>query len=166
MLVSPKAKGKRAREANKPMSGLDVDALLGQNKRAKISADNAIPEFKQALNSSEDVKQIEEAAKQMGEVIRSIIASSTGDSGYDRALENLGVMRGELIALEEPGLYNSFLEDLKEKVRDEKLGGDRKLLWWKLGKSGLGLVTDRESDISTVTQPAAEEVTSIVPFHH
>ncbi len=162
--MPPRVKGKREREAITPLSGLDVEALLGQSKRAKISAENSIPEFKQALKRVSEESQVEDLTKQMGQVVRSLISTSTGDSGYDRAAENMRVMREELIEMEMPDLYNSFLRSLKEKLAAEDLGGPRLDMWWKLRQTNLGLITRGESDESTVADDAAAEVCDSLPL--
>lgn len=160
--VPPKVKGKRKRETVKPISGLDVDALLGQAKRTKIDPDNAIPEFKQALDAATEVKAIEEATKQMGDVICTLIRESFADINYDRAAAHIGVMREELIALEEPDLYNKFLRDLKGKIHHKELDGDRMDMWrGKIIAGGLGLITDQESEVSSVTGAEAKKVSTL-----
>ncbi|KAL8370347.1 hypothetical protein RB595_000634 [Gaeumannomyces hyphopodioides] len=158
--VPPKVKGKRRRETVKPMSGLDVDALLGKEgpkKRAKISVENSVPEFKQMLAAADEVSTIEDATRQMGVIIRDLIQNSMGDANYDRATENMRVMRDELVALEEPELYNDFLRSLKKMIAAGELCGDRREMWWyiKLGK--LGLVSKKESEVSPVTEEEALE---------
>ena len=157
--MPPKVKGKRKRETIKPISGLDVDALLGLKKRETISQENSIPEFKQMLAAADELSTIEHAAKQMGMVIRSIISDSFADIKYDRAAENLRVMREELINMEEPGLYNSFLRDLKKKLHAGDLNGDRREMWReKIIPGRLNLITERESEASDVTEEDAKNV--------
>ncbi|KAH1385786.1 ATP-dependent DNA helicase II subunit 2 [Aspergillus fumigatus] len=157
--VPPKVKGrKRIRESEKPLSGLDVDALLHQEKRARISPTNAIPEFKQTLTQAETIETIKDAVKQMTSIIEDQIKNSLGDANYDRVIEEMGVMREELISFEEPALYNNFLRQLKDKLLKEELGGDRRELWWLLRRSQLGLINQRESDQSDVTEEQAKEV--------
>lgn len=157
--VPPKAKGrKRTREAEKPLSGLDVDALLHQEKRVKISASNAIPEFKQTLSHAENVETIGDTVRQMATIVEDQIRNSLGDANYDRTVESLGVMRDELVSYEEPTLYNDFLKQLKEKVLKEELGGDRRELWWLLRRNRLGLIDQQQSDRSGVTEDEAKEV--------
>ena len=146
-----------------PLSGLDVDALLSQNKRAKISAENSIPEFRQGLKGTVEVDQIQELTKQMGQIVRSLISNSTGDLGYDRAAENMRVMREEMVELEEPGFYNTFLQDLKQQLAAEELGGPRLDMWWKIRMTGLGPITKRQSDKSDVSDEAAQEVSTSMP---
>lgn len=159
--VPPKAKGrKRTRETEKPLSGLDVDSLLHQEKRSKISANNAIPEFKQTLAQAENIEAIKDATKQMMVIIEDQIRHSLGDANYDRVIEEMGTMRDELISYEEPTSYNDFLGQLKDKLLQEKLGGDRQELWWLIRRNKLGLVVQRESDLSKVTEAEAKEFMS------
>lgn len=140
------------------MSGLDVDALLGREKRAKITTENAIPEFKQMLETAEDIGAIEDAAKQMGTIIRSLITHSLGDSGYGRATANLATMREELINMEEPSLYNEFVKDLKKRLLGGELGGDRRDMMWEIRKARLGLIDKNASEVSDVTEEQMKEV--------
>lgn len=158
--MPPKAKGKRQREAVKPISGLDVDALLGEEKKGSISPENAIPDFKRALNSSEEVEQIAEATKQMGAIVRSLITDSFGDSKYAQAMEGIGAMREELTNLEEPGLYNEFVRDLKKSLLSGALGGDRRDFWFKLRWAKQGLIDKKLLEVSTVTPEEADEVSN------
>ncbi|KAI0128857.1 Ku70/Ku80 N-terminal alpha/beta domain-containing protein [Xylariales sp. AK1849] len=158
--VPQKATGrKRARQVAKPISGLDVDALLKLpgNKRTKIDPSNAIPNFKQMIESAEDESIFGEAAKQMGQIIRQLITDSFGDKNFDRAVENLGVLREQMINIEEPGHYNSFIKDLKKKLLSGELGGDRRELWWQVKGARLGLIDDKASEVSKVTPEEAAE---------
>jgi ATP-dependent DNA helicase 2 subunit 2 len=159
--VPPKVKGrKRDREIDKPLSGLDVDELLHREKRVKISPDNAIPEFKQTLASAENIDVIKDAVRQMEKIIESHIRNSFGDANYDRVVEELGVLREELVDYEEPELYNDFLRRLKESILKEQLGGDRQELWWLIRRSNIGLVDKKTSDRVEVTEQEAKEVSS------
>ncbi|KAI1402222.1 ATP-dependent DNA helicase II subunit 2 [Hypoxylon fuscum] len=160
--VPPKAKGRREKgKKPQPISGLDVDALLNQpeNKRKKIEADNAVPQFKQMVEYANEESEIEDAAKQMGGIICSLITNSLGDSGYDRAVENLGVFRDTMVRWEMPDLYNSFLTDLKKRMLSGALGGDRRELWWQMkgARATLGLIDQSVSDPSKVTPEEAAE---------
>ncbi|KAI5465546.1 SPOC like C-terminal domain-containing protein [Mariannaea sp. PMI_226] len=155
--VPPKAKGKRARDTVKPISGLDVDALLAEKKKEHIDPDNAVPDFKQALAATEELSEIEDAAKQMGVITNTFIMESFGDSKYPRALECLGVMREELINLEEPSLYNTFMRDMKKQLLSGALGGDRRDFWFKVRWSRLGLIDKKQSEVSDVTPEEADE---------
>ncbi|KAL2263225.1 hypothetical protein VTK26DRAFT_7719 [Humicola hyalothermophila] len=155
--VPVKAQGRRGRkEAVKPLSGLDVDSLLGQSKRTTISLENAIPEFKQTLAAAADDETIQNAAKQMGDIVRKLIQDSFADLFYSRAAENLRVMREELISLEVPELYNKFLANLKKSILSGELNGDRREMWFKHIVGGhLGLITQDESEVSEVTADEA-----------
>jgi ATP-dependent DNA helicase 2 subunit 2 len=156
--VPPKVKGRGKRnraERDKPISGLDIDALLGNPKRVKVDASNLIPSFKNALAASDDIEAIEEAADSMANEIRSLIRSSVSDSGYGRALEALRVMRDELTELEEPEIWNAFIRGLKSDLLEGKLNGSRKDMWWKIRGSRYGLVDRKRSFVSEVTEEEA-----------
>ncbi|QPH01427.1 hypothetical protein C2857_005627 [Epichloe festucae Fl1] len=156
--VPPKAKGRRNRETVKPISGLDVDALLGEgDKKGKVSEDNPVPDFKRALGDASEEDEIKDASNQMGVIIRSLITDSFGDSKYAQATECLGVMRDELINMEEPEMYNSFVRDLKKGLLSGALGGDRRDFWFKVRWSRLGMIDQDQSDVSNVTHEEAEE---------
>jgi ATP-dependent DNA helicase 2 subunit 2 len=142
---------------------LDVDALLNQEpKRANISPDNAIPEFKQMLSRAENIETINGAVKQLCAIIESQIKNSLGDANYDRVVEELGTLRDELVDYEEPALYNDFLRSLKSKMLLEELGGDRRELWWLLRRSKIGLIDRKASDRSEVSEEEAKEVSKSI----
>lgn len=135
-----------------------MDALLGEDKKRTISEDNPVPDFKRALSTADEMDQIEDAAKQMGTIVRTLITDSFGDSKYPRATECLGVMREELINMEEPEVFNTFVRDLKKSLLSGALGGDRRDYWFKIRWSRLGLVDQNQSEVSKVTHDEAEEV--------
>lgn len=165
-----KVTGKRQREpSKKPISNIDIDAILAEGMRSvkkRITQDNSIPEFKQALRllsmESDDEKHFVSAVDDMKKVIHSLIRDSMGDQHYDRALENIGVMREQLIRLEVPGLYNEFLRDLKTKLKSGALGDDRREFWVKIRYPGrLGLIHKGQSEYSDVTEDDARKVSSL-----
>lgn len=156
-----KGRGKRQNQPDhRPQSYLDVASLLEAgfaSKKRKISKENSIPEFKQAIDRAKSDKEIEVAVSDLGQIIQTLITDSMGDSNYDRALENLGVMRHAMIEMEMPGLYNKFAESLKGKLTSEELGGDRRDFWFKIRSSGrLGLITEQQSEASEVTDEQAK----------
>lgn len=175
--VPPKAQSKFKRGAANPESGRTVEAVIdplemiraGEEEQArskqgkpKIDKDNSIPKFKQLMRRLEEVdddKGIEEATKAMGDVVRSLIKESMGDKNYDRAIENIGVLREACIGFEVPDLYNNFLRDLKKKIFSDALGTGRKEMWGKLRLTGkLGLITKIESEVSSITEDEAKQV--------
>ncbi|KAF2476883.1 SPOC domain-like protein [Lindgomyces ingoldianus] len=158
--VPPKqqGRGKRTlRDREKPLSGLDVDALLGNPKRVKIDSTNLIPSFKQALAATDDLEAIQTAAADMARNIREYISTSVGESGYGRALEAIRVMREEITELEEPEIYNSFVRDLKRDLLEGRLRGDRREMWWKIRGSKYGLVERKTCFASEVSEEEAAE---------
>lgn len=148
----------------KPISGLDIDALLGEERKGKVTAENPVPDFKSALDTSESVGEIEDAAKQMGTIIQNMITDSFGDSKYDQAMECFGVLREELINIEEPQLFNTFVKDLKGKLLTGALGGDRRDFWFRIRYAKIGLVSDQESESSEAKAEDVEQVGTISPL--
>lgn len=111
------------------------------------------------LAAADELSTIEDATKQLGKIVASLIHDSFADINYDRATENIRVMREELINLEEPGLYNSFLRDLRKKIDGGDLNGDRREMWrGKIIPGRLNLITQRESEASDVTDEEAKNV--------
>ncbi|KOS19437.1 ATP-dependent DNA helicase II subunit 2 [Escovopsis weberi] len=140
-----------------PLSGLDVDALLGEEPRDRISPENAIPDFKHALAAAKEISEIQDISKQMDAIVRSLITDSFGDMKYNQAFECIGVMRDELSNLEEPGLYNEFARSLKSSILAGDLGGDRRDFWFQLRRANLGLIDKGQSEVSAVTSEEARE---------
>jgi len=156
--VAPKVKGRGKRqrtERDKPLSGLDVDELLGKPKNVRIEAKNLIPSFKQALDASDSMDALQEAADGMAKEIRLLISNSVGDSAYARALEAIRVMREEFTSLEEPETYNMFVRQLKLDILGGKLNGNRRDMWWKIKGNKYGLIDAKRSYASPVTEDEA-----------
>ena len=71
-------------------------------------------------------------------------------------MEELKVLRDEMVDLEEPAIYNDFIKDLKQKLLTEKLGGDRREMWWEIRKTKLGLIEKSASEQSNVFEEEAK----------
>ena len=161
--VPPKARGKRfgrkGREEPKPLSDLDIGELLAQDPKRKtkrIDSKNAIPEFKQIIGNAEQISDIRDACTQLKNITFDWIRHSVGDSRYGKAIEAIRVMREEMNDMDEPGLFNDFLKDLKSKVLSEELGGDRKEMWYKVRVNRLGLISKNENEQSDVSEDDAK----------
>ena len=156
--VPPKAQSrKRARNQVKPLSGLDVGSLLGKkSKKAKLSPDNAIPEFRQTLDSAESLSVIHDAAKQMGAIIETQIKESFGDLRYQSALEKLGVLRNEMVEVEEPLAFNQIMTSLKTRLLAGDLNGDRREMWRLIQGAKLSLIPKSLSSASDVDDEQAK----------
>lgn len=157
--VPPKAQSrKRTRNEIKPLSGLDVGALLDGNnaKKIKISRENPIPEFKQALDHTESEDSLRDAVRQLSAIIEAQITDSFGDIAYGQAVAELGAMRHEMIEMEEPGAYNEVVRALKRKLLGEELGGNRRDMWYEIRRNKLGLIDKKSSDSSSVDEEEAK----------
>ena len=146
----------------KPLSGLDVDELLGREKKIIISKENAIPDFKQMLDKAENQSVIQDAARQLSNIIESRIKDTFGYNSDGQVIAELSVLREELTEMEEPKIYNDFMTQLKIRLLAEELGGDRRELWWKIKRSGLGLIEKSTSPQSRVTEEEAKQASSSV----
>ena len=157
--VPPKAQSrKRNRNEIKPLSGLDVGALLSNNehKKVKITRENPIPEFRQALDAAESVDAVRDAVKQLSAIVEAQIKDSFSDIAYGQAVEALSTMRSEMIEMEEPEAYNEFIRVLKGRLLGEELGGDRREMWYEIRKNKLGLIEKKNSDKSSVDEDEAK----------
>lgn len=177
--VPPKAQSrKRARNEIKPLSGLDVGALLthrpnpssndadisnlpsssspSSSSIPQLSAQNPIPEFKQALDNAASPSAIKQLAHQFATIIEHRIRDSFSDVQYPRAIEELSVLRTEMMEMEEPDVWNGIVRDLKGKILEGQLGGERREMWVAMVKSrGLGLLEKRVSHTSSVGEEEA-----------
>lgn len=152
---------KKNRTEVKPYSGLNVEELLqsGSGKKSiQISPQNPIPGFRQMLDVVESISGIRDAVTQLGFIIETQIKDSFGDINYGRAIEELDVMRSEMIEIEEPAVYNDFVRALKTKLLKGELSGDRRDMWYELKKAELGLIDSKQSETSTVTKEEVKQV--------
>jgi ATP-dependent DNA helicase 2 subunit 2 len=112
--------------------------------------------------------EILSATKQMGAIIRKLVKESIGDASYARALENLRVMREEMIDLDMPEIYNDFVRGLKKELLggelDSNAGGEGRVFWVDVKRGKLGLIDQGTSDGSSVTVEEANEVRCIIGF--
>jgi ATP-dependent DNA helicase 2 subunit 2 len=167
LLVEAKKKGKRFnREQITPLSGLDIDALLDDGGSKSISVENSIPEFRQTLNRATSDAEIQSAAKQLGDIIRKLVKESVGDASYARALENLRVMREEMMEIAMPEIFNEYIKSLKPQLMhgelDSNAGGSGREFWVHIKRSRLGLIDEVASDASTIS---TEEATAVSATH-
>ncbi|POS80077.1 Ku70/Ku80 N-terminal alpha/beta domain-containing protein [Diaporthe helianthi] len=182
--VPPKARGKWKRGSAKTESGravepqFDIDELFRAGAEAaaklkqgklKIDKDNSIPMFKQLvqqLAETDNDKGIEAVTSSMGDVVKSLIQDSMGDTNYDRAIENIGELRDACIGLEVPELFNDFLRDLKSKIFSDALGKGRRYMWTKLRATSsgrLGLIAKSESEVSRITDKEKQALRKGLP---
>jgi ATP-dependent DNA helicase 2 subunit 2 len=156
-VVPPKVKGKKGRqEVIKPLSGLDIESLLVKHKPQNISKENAIPEFRQILASADADEVVFEAVNDMAEIIRDLLRT-IGDTGYQRAQENIKVMRNEMIDLEFPDTYNEFIRDLKKRISKKEFGNKTEF-WQNLKHAKLGLIDTNTHPEADVSPEEAKEV--------
>lgn len=168
--VPPKARGKRygrgkgGREPDKPLSELDVNALLAQDstrQTKRIDPKNAIPELKQTFNNvhgATSTEQLQDVCKQFQRIIYDTITKSMGNGAYPRALELIGALRETLVDFEDPDLYNDMLKELKRMILDGHLGGERGEMWYNVRKTKIGAISKAELEASKMSEEEAKEL--------
>ena len=137
--VPPKARGKRfgrkGREAEKPLSELDIGALLAQDpgrQSKRIDPSNAVPEFKQIIATSTEMSGVRDACQQLKNIVFDWVKHSVGGSGYGKTVEALRVLREEMLEFEQPEM------------------------WYKIRTGALGLIEKRELEVSEITEEDAK----------
>jgi ATP-dependent DNA helicase 2 subunit 2 len=162
-VVEKKAKGKRyGREQITPLSGLDLDALLTSEKPRKITIENSIPDFKHLLNHTTSESMVLDAADQMVKIIYKMVMQVENPFPPERIVENIRVLRTELLEHEVPAFYNDFARDFKQKLVKGEFAIDKRILWFQLKKGRVGLIDNEALEKSDVSKEEAEEV-SICP---
>ncbi|KAK5708150.1 ATP-dependent DNA helicase yku80 [Elasticomyces elasticus] len=148
--VPPKARGRRGRkEAPKPLSELDVNALLAQDpsrKTKRIDPNNAIAEFKQRIANSEERDALKDACKQLKDIIYDWIKHSVGKVNYAKSVEAIRVMREEMNEIDLPGYYNEIMWELRTKLLAGELGENRGEMWYQIRVNKLGLLKASEAE--------------------
>ncbi|KAK0283905.1 ATP-dependent DNA helicase yku80 [Friedmanniomyces endolithicus] len=142
--VPHKARGRRGRkEAPKPLSELDIGALLAQDpkrKHKRIDPKNAIAEFRQLIIQAEEDSAVRDACTQLKNIVFEWIRHSVGNSGYGRALEAIRVLREEMVDLETPAIYNEIMQELRTKLLAGDLGEGRGEMRYHVVTKKLGLI--------------------------
>ncbi|KAK4949540.1 ATP-dependent DNA helicase yku80 [Elasticomyces elasticus] len=148
--VPPKARGRRGqKEAPKPLSELDVNALLAQDpsrKTKRIDPDNAIAEFKQRIANSEERDALKDACKQLKDIIYDWVKHSVGKVNYAKSVEAIRVMREEMNEIDLPGYYNEIMWELRTKLLAGELGENRGEMWYQIRVNKLGLLKASEAE--------------------
>lgn len=125
---------------------MDIESLLGKRQKT-IDPKNAIPDYVRLLSSAPDTSSFKETNDQFLAIIENHITTSLGDQNYERAVEELGVMRREMIEYEEPGMYNEIIDHLFVELENGKLNGDRKEMAYLIRRNRLGRIESNESDM-------------------
>lgn len=92
------------------------------------------------LDTADSPAAIRFAVEELGAVVEKQITDSFGDSLYGRAIEEMRVMREEMVEVEEVGVWNQWLKGVKERLVRGELGGERRDFWWEIRRERLGLV--------------------------
>lgn len=92
------------------------------------------------LDTADSPAAIRSAVEELGAVVEKQIRDSFGDSLYGQAIEEMRVMREEMVEVEEVGVWNEWLRGVKGRLVRGELGGERRDFWWEVRRERLGLV--------------------------
>jgi ATP-dependent DNA helicase 2 subunit 2 len=137
--------------ASTTVSGLDVQKLLAKRTpEPRVDPDNPIPSFRQMLDTTKDPDGIKNAAGQLGSIIEKRVTKDVGGREEDRVIEEMRTLRSEMIEMEEPGVWNKWARQFREKLLKGELGGERRELWWKVRGQGkeMGLIEEGRQGVS------------------
>lgn len=99
------------------------------------------------------------AAKQLRDCIVQLVLDAFGDQFYSKALQCVYVLREEAIKAGESVMFNTFLQEFKEKIVN-KLGHG---FWLLMVKKEVTLISQTESPDSNVTDNQAKEFLEVSP---
>ena len=71
-------------------------------------------------------------------------------------------MREELNDFEEPQLFNDIMQQLKKRILNGDLDGNRREMWWRIRASRLGLLDKKTNPMSDVSEDEAKAVSALV----
>lgn len=116
-----------------------------------LSKHHPVSDFRDMLRfKKEDL--VENAIKQMQELIMELVKTSVDGSFFSRALEYLSVLRDGCVQEDEPDLFNEFVRILKEKMLSEH--GFEGFLE-EMQKNGVALISSAESHQSLISPEIA-----------
>lgn len=166
--MPPPARGKRfgrgKKEPPKPISSLDVDDLLRQDEhrsKKRIDPKNAVPEFKQVLHAASgdmtDIDAVRDACQQLQEIIHTLIKTSVGTMKNKQSLELIRIMREECYDKGVEEIFNDFIRDLKKKLLDGELNGDRTDMWFDIRRDKQGLILKTDDNPGGASKEEVDE---------
>jgi ATP-dependent DNA helicase 2 subunit 2 len=166
--VPPPARGKRLgrgkKEPPKPISSLDVDDLLRQDEhriKKRIDPQNAVPEFKQVLHAASgdmtDIDAVRDACQQLQGIIHTLIKTSVGTMKNKQSLELIRTMREECYDKGVEEIFNEFIRDLKKKLLDGELNGDRTDMWFDIRRDKQGLILRTDDNPGGASKEEADQ---------
>lgn len=147
------------RDAVKPISDIDVEDLLASARASRASHQlvdpaNPIPSFKQSLDDTTEPNGQTKAAAQMGKIIEKRImqCGDGGDLGrmaHERVLEEMRVLREQMLDLDYAAWWNEWVSGLKERLLLKgELAGLRTELWGRISSERLGLVEGNRTHVT------------------
>ncbi|KAJ7388679.1 X-ray repair cross-complementing protein 5 [Desmophyllum pertusum] len=127
-------------------------ASLAKRQVTQVGTVDPVGDFRTII-SQRDEDRFDEAAKQMRARILQLVLDSFRDQFYAKALECVKTLREEAIKAGESGMLNTFLQEIKEKIINQR-GHE---FWLLLSKEQVTLVSQTEAADSNITEAQAKE---------
>jgi ATP-dependent DNA helicase 2 subunit 2 len=129
-----------------------------EEKVDKITSVNPVRDFEKMITDRE-VDRVDDALKQMREMILEFVRNSTQGDMYEKAIDCLKAMRKASADNDEADQFNAFLADLKKRFSM----GIHKDYYEAIRQQRIGLITKEESFKSKITQVEANEFFGLLP---
>lgn len=127
-------------------------ASLVKGQVTQVGTVDPVGDFRTMI-SQRDEDRFDEAAKQLRERILQLVLDSFRDQFYAKALECVKVLREEAIKAGESVMFNTFLQELKEKIINQR-GHE---FWLLLLKEEVTLISQSEAPDCNITDTKAKE---------
>lgn len=127
-------------------------ASLAKGEVTQVGTVDPVGDFRTIINQK-DEDRFDEAAKQMRNRILQLVLDSFRDQFFAKALDCVKVLRKEAIKAGESAMLNIFLQEMKEKIINQR-GHE---FWLLLVKERVTLITQDEAADSSITDTQAKE---------
>ncbi|KAL9961622.1 hypothetical protein ACROYT_G030604 [Oculina patagonica] len=127
-------------------------ASLAKREITQVGTVDPVGDFCTMI-SQRDEDRFDEAAKQMRERILQLVLDSFRDQFYAKALDCVKTLRKEAIKAGESEMLNKFLQELKEKIINQR-GHE---FWLLLSREQVTLISQTEAPDSNITDAQAKE---------
>lgn len=106
----------------------------------KTPTSDPVSRFLHEIENALDLNSVHTAAFIFGAAIEDQIWCSSCEPPYTSVVKQLRVLRKTMVEMEEPGIWNTWIKELKSKLLQEKKNDCREL-WLAMKTGGLGLIS-------------------------
>lgn len=121
-------------------------ADMAQGAVTEVGSVNPVSDFQKLVKGSDDAT-FKRVCTQMQKRIHQLVLESFGSQFFNKAFECLKSLRTESCQRQEPGQFNQFLRDTKQKLKSTS----KEAFWQKICQEKLSLISHAECSTSDVT---------------